>query len=73
MTTVTDLTASKRDLDARVMAGRAELWQDPLSARRTAAAERDRLVGRIGEQAGQLDSLRLQLAAMRRKESAMHG
>lgn len=55
------------------MAGRAELWQDPLSARRTAAAERDRLVGRIGEQAGQLDSLRLQLAAMRRKESAMHG
>jgi sRNA-binding protein len=73
LTTVTDLTHSHRELEARVMAGRHELWQDPLSSRRAAMAERDSLVSRISSQANHLESLRLQLAAMRRKDSAIHG
>lgn len=73
LTTVTDLTRSQRDLEARVLAGRSELWQDPLSSRRAAMAERDKLVTQIGAHANQLEALRVQLAAMRRKDSAMHG
>lgn len=55
------------------MAGREELWGDPLGARRAELAERDRLVGRISSQGAQLEALRLQLAAMRRKDTALHG
>jgi len=73
LTTVTDLTRSQRDLEERVLAGRSELWQDPLSSRRAAMAERDKLVTQIGAQANQLEALRVQLAAMRRKDSAVHG
>lgn len=73
LTTVTDLTRSQRDLEARVLAGRSELWQDPLSSRRAAMSERDKFVTKISDQAGQLDALRMQLAAMRRKDSNMHG
>jgi hypothetical protein len=73
LSTVTELTQSQRDLEARVMAGRFELWQDPLSARRAAMAERDKLVSAISSQTNHLEALRLQLAAMRRKDSAVHG
>lgn len=73
LTTVTDLTTAQRELEARVMAGRSELWQDPLSARRAAVAEQDRLVSRISSQAEQLEALRRQLGAMRRKNGAVHG
>lgn len=73
LTTVTDLTTAQRELEARVMAGRSELWQDPLSARRAAVAEQDRLVSRISSQAEQLEALRHQLGAMRRKDGAVHG
>ena len=73
LTTVTDLTRSQRDREANVLSGRSELWQDPLSSRRTALAERDRLVATISDQAGQLETLRAQLAAMRRKDSTFHG
>jgi hypothetical protein len=67
LTTVTDLTRSQRELEGAVLAGRSELWRDPLASRRAALAERDRLVTQISGQAAQLDALRAQLAAMRRK------
>lgn len=67
------LLQAQRSLEARVLAGRDELWVDPLSSRREALAERDRLVGRISSQGARLEELRLQLAAMRRKDSALHG
>jgi hypothetical protein len=73
LTTVTDLTTAQRELESRVMAGRSELWQDRLSGRRAAVAERDRLVSRISSQAEQLEALRRQLGAMRRKDGAVHG
>lgn len=66
-------TQAQRSLEARVLAGREELWVDPLGSRREALAERDRLVGRISSQGARLEELRLQLAAMRRKDSAVHG
>jgi hypothetical protein len=65
--TLTQLSRAQRALQASVLAGRAELSRDPLDARRAAAAERDALVGRVAAQAGVLEGLQAQLAAMRRK------
>lgn len=73
LTTVTGLTSAQRALEGRVMAGREELWGDPLGARRAELAEKDSLVARISSQGAQLEALRLQLAAMRRKDTALHG
>jgi hypothetical protein len=72
LNTVTELTRTQRDLEAAVMAGRSVLWSDPLNARRAAVAERDKLVATINSRAGHLDSLRGQIAALKRKDTSLY-
>jgi hypothetical protein len=72
LNTVTELTRTQRELEAAVMAGRSALWSDPLDACRAAVAERDKLVATINSRAGRLDSLRGQIAALKRKDTSVY-
>lgn len=64
---LTDAARAQRTVEAAVLAARASLAHDPLDGRRATLAQQEQLLTTISGNAAQLESLRGQIAALKRK------
>nr|A8J1V4.1 RecName: Full=Cilia- and flagella-associated protein 44 [Chlamydomonas reinhardtii] len=69
---VSELTAAQRRLESGLTATRKGLFADPVQQRRAEVEERDALVALVNAQAAELDRLKGQLLALRRKDTSMY-
>ncbi|GFH21665.1 uncharacterized protein HaLaN_19018 [Haematococcus lacustris] len=69
---VSSLTAAQRGLEAGLTATRKTMFSDPIVARRQEVEERDGLVQLVNAQAKELDRLKAQVMALRRKDTTVY-
>ena len=69
---ISDLTRSRRAVEAEVLSHEPELFHDQLDARRSAVAERGALASAVNGNAAILQQLRSRQEALRRKSSVLH-
>ncbi|KAG2482730.1 hypothetical protein HYH03_018361 [Edaphochlamys debaryana] len=70
---VSELTAAQRRLESGLTATRKGLFSDPVQQRKAEVEERDALVQLVNAQAQELDRLKTQLMALRRKDTSVFG
>ena len=66
------LTLRQKTLEKGVRRTRTELFNDPVATRRREVAERDHLVQVVNAQAKELESLKTQVAVLRRKDTSVY-
>lgn len=66
------LTQTQRKLETGLLAHKRGLFDDPITNRRKQVAERDALVQLVNHQATELDQLRVQINALRRKDTSLY-
>ncbi|GLC74134.1 Cilia- and flagella-associated protein 44 [Pleodorina starrii] len=69
---VSELTAAQRKLETGLTATRKGLFSDPVQQRKAEVEERDALVQLVNAQAQEIDRLKTQLVALRRKDTSMY-
>ncbi|KAL6756288.1 hypothetical protein V8C86DRAFT_2652820 [Haematococcus lacustris] len=69
---VSSLTGAQRGLEAGLTATRKTMFSDPIVARRQEVEERDGLVQLVNAQAKELDRLKAQVMALRRKDTTVY-
>lgn len=69
---VCGLTAAQRGLETGLTATRKTMFADPVSQRRQEVEERDGLVQLVNAQAKELERLRAQVMALRRKDTSVY-
>ncbi|EFJ51830.1 hypothetical protein VOLCADRAFT_103323 [Volvox carteri f. nagariensis] len=69
---VSQLTAAQRKLETGLTATRKGLFSDPVQQRKAEVEERDALVQLVNAQAQEIDRLKTQLLALRRKDTSMY-
>jgi hypothetical protein len=70
--TVTKLSTQQKSLEAKLTTTQTSLFNDPVARRRKEIAERDRLVQEVNSQAKEINSLKAQIAVLRRKDTSMY-
>lgn len=70
--TVATLSKQQKDLETKLGKTQRSLFSDPITQRRKEIAERDSLVQEINLQAKEINSLKAQIAVLRRKDTSMY-
>ncbi len=69
---VSALTTAQRGLETGLTATRKTMFADPVTQRRQEVEERDALVQLVNAQAKELERLRSQVLALRRKDTSVY-
>ena len=72
MQTVTTLSKQQKGLETKLTKTQTSLFNDPVAQRRKEIVERDHLVQEVNSQAKEINSLKAQIAVLRRKDTSMY-
>eukprot|EP00798_Chlamydomonas_sp_ICE-L_P007462 gene7462-603_t len=70
---VSDLTVAQRQLEGALTATHNTMFSDPALNRKQEVEERDQLVQLVNAQASEIDKLKAQIGALRRKDTSVYG